>query len=73
MPMTNLRISLVQGATVWHDPAANRAYYGGLLAPLHDTTDLVLLPETFTSGFSNEALDTAETMAGVVVSFARTA
>ena len=72
MPMTNLRISLVQGATVWHDPAANREYYGGLLAPLHDTTDLVLLPETFTSGFSNEALDTAETMEGQTLAWMRT-
>src|SRR5690606_20543138 len=55
-PMDNLRISLVQGATLWHDPAGNRAYYGELMAPLRGITDLVLLPETFTSGFSNEAI-----------------
>jgi omega-amidase len=69
--MNNLRISLVQGATIWHDPAANREYYGGLIAPLHGTTDLVILPETFTSGFSNEALDTAETMDGATVAWMR--
>ncbi|MCA0393791.1 MAG: amidohydrolase, partial [Proteobacteria bacterium] len=46
--MHNLRISLVQGATLWHDPAGNRAYYGELIAPLHGLTDVVLLPETFT-------------------------
>ena len=44
--MNDLRISLVQGATRWHDPAGNRAYYGDLIAPLHGTTDLILLPET---------------------------
>jgi omega-amidase len=54
--MDDLRITLVQGDTRWHDPAGNRAYYGGLIAPLAGRTDLVVLPETFTSGFSNEAL-----------------
>ncbi|MCL1633823.1 amidohydrolase [Luteimonas sp. SX5] len=67
--MNNLRISLVQGATRWHDPAGNRDYYADLIAPLHGTTDLVLLPETFTSGFSNEAIDQAETMDGPTVAW----
>ena len=66
-PTHNLRISLVQGETLWHDPAGNREYYGDLIAPLHDTTDLILLPETFTSGFSNDAIDQAETMDGPTV------
>jgi predicted amidohydrolase len=65
--MNNLRISLVQGATRWHDPAGNRDYYANLMAPLHGTTDLVLLPETFTSGFSNDAIGEAETMDGPTV------
>ena len=67
--MNNLRISLVQGATRWHDPAGNRDYYADLMAPLHGTTDLVLLPETFTSGFSNEAIGQAETMDGPTVAW----
>ncbi|MCA1715140.1 MAG: amidohydrolase [Gammaproteobacteria bacterium] len=69
--MNNLRISLVQGDTRWHDPAGNRDYYGHLMAPLHSLTDLVLLPETFTSGFSNEAIDQAETMDGPTVAWLR--
>src|SRR5690348_6414806 len=69
--MQDLRISLVQGATRWHDPAGNRAYYGGLVAPLQDATDLILLPETFTSGFSNEAIHNAETMEGPTVGWLR--
>ncbi len=67
--MNDLRISLVQGATRWHDPEGNRDYYGGLMAPLHGTTDLVLLPETFTSGFSNAAIDRAEDMDGPTVAW----
>ena len=69
--MQNLRVSIVQGATVWHDPEANRAYYGGHIAPLTGRTDLVVLPETFTSGFSNEAIDRAEDMDGPTVAWVR--
>ena len=68
--MQALKISLVQGATRWHDPAANRDYYSALMAPLTGS-DLVLLPETFTSGFSNEAIHNAETMDGPTVAWLR--
>jgi len=69
--MNDLRVTLVQGDTRWHDPAGNRDYYGGLIAPLRGTTDLVILPETFTSGFSNEAIGNAETMSGATVEWIR--
>jgi predicted amidohydrolase len=69
--MKNLRVSLIQGETRWHDPAGNREYYGRLIEPLHNTTDLVILPETFTSGFSNEALGDAETMEGPTLDWLR--
>lgn len=69
--MNDLRVSLAQGETRWHDPAGNREYYEGLIAPLAGHTDLVLLPETFTSGFSNDAIDQAETMDGPTVQWLR--
>ena len=69
--MQDLRVSIIQGATRWHDPAGNRDYYGGLIAPLAGRTDLVVLPETFTSGFSNEAIHNAETMDGPTVAWLR--
>ena len=68
-PSRDLRVSLVQGDTRWHDPAGNRDMYAALMAPLRGRTDLVLLPETFTSGFSNEALASAETMDGPTVAW----
>ncbi|MGE8216423.1 MAG: amidohydrolase [Stenotrophomonas maltophilia] len=67
----DLRVSLVQGDTRWHDPAGNRDHYAALLAPLAGQTDLVILPETFTSGFSNEAIDKAEGMDGPTVAWIR--
>jgi len=66
-----LRVSLVQGATRWLDLGGNRDYYAALIAPLRGQTDLVLLPETFTSGFSNEAIHQAETMDGATVAWLR--
>ncbi len=68
--MQALNVSLVQGATRWHDPAGNREYYGALMDGLRGT-DLILLPETFTSGFSNEAIHNAETMQGSTVAWLR--
>jgi predicted amidohydrolase len=59
-----LRVSLVQGATRWHDAPANRDYYATLVRPLRGQTDLVVLPETFLSGFTNDALGNAETSDG---------
>ena len=69
--MQTLRVSLVQGATRWHDPVGNREYYGALIVPLAGSTDLVVLPETFSSGFSNEAIHNAETMDGPTVGWLR--
>ncbi len=69
--MNDLRVTLVQGDTRWHDPAGNRDYYGRLIAPLRGATDLVILPETFTSGFSNDAIGNAETMEGATVQWIR--
>ena len=62
--MQPLRVSLVQGNTRWHDAAGNRAYYGDLVRGLKGQSDLVVLPETFTSGFTNETVGNAETMEG---------
>ncbi|MBS0192839.1 MAG: amidohydrolase [Proteobacteria bacterium] len=67
--MQDLRVSIVQGATRWHDPAGNRDYYADLIEPLRGHTDLIVLPETFTSGFSNEAIHNAETMQGPTVAW----
>ena len=69
--MNDLRISLVQGDTRWHDPAGNREYYGELIGSLRGLTDLVLLPETFTRGFSNDAIDQAEGADGPTLAWMR--
>jgi predicted amidohydrolase len=71
MPERDLRVSLVQAATLWHDAPGNRALYGALARSLKGSTDLVVLPETFTSGFTNETLANAEAMEGESVAWLR--
>lgn len=63
-PMRPLRVGLVQGDTRWHDAAANRTHYGDLVRSIGAQCDLVVLPETFLSGFTNDTLGNAETMDG---------
>ena len=52
--MSTLRVTLVQQPLVWGEPAANRGRFAALLTPLAGGTDLVVLPETLTTGFSME-------------------
>ncbi|MGE7136853.1 amidohydrolase [Luteibacter sp. NPDC031894] len=68
--MQTLTVSLIQGATRWHDAPGNREYYGNLVrgaAP----SDLIVLPETFLSGFTNDTLANAEAMDGPSVAWMR--
>lgn len=69
--MQTLNVSLVQGATRWHDAPANRDYYGSLVRRVASQSDLIVLPETFLSGFSNDTRASAETMDGEGVAWMR--
>lgn len=62
--MNDLRVSLVQAATLWHDSPGNRNMFSSLCQNLAGQTDLVVLPETFTSGFTQETMVNAESMDG---------
>lgn len=59
-PTEDLRVAIVQGDTRWHDPAGNREMYGELVGGIGRPVDLIVLPETFTSGFTNETVGNAE-------------
>ncbi len=59
-----LRISIVQAHLAWEDAQANRTHFDELLAPLKGKTDLIVLPEMFTTGFSMNAGPNAEPPGG---------
>jgi omega-amidase len=58
------RVSIVQQPLVWADPDANRAHFGQVIAPLAGATDLVVLPEMFTTGFTMKPETLAEAADG---------
>ncbi len=62
--MENLNVTLIQTDLHWEDKAANLALFDKKLSQLHQPTDLILLPEMFTTGFSMDAPALAETMSG---------
>lgn len=64
MSLEPLRLTLVQGDTRWHDPAANRGYYADLVRSQAGASDLFLLPEMFLTGFTNETDSQAEPAQG---------
>lgn len=66
-----MRLTIVQTDLHWENPAANRAMLADRLRPLTGQTDLVVLPEMFTTGFSMNAKSLAEDMAGPTVQWLR--
>lgn len=69
--MRDLKVSLVQAATHWHDPQANMRMYAQRIEPLAGTADVIVLPETLLSGFTREARANAEGMDGEGVAWMR--
>jgi omega-amidase len=67
--MQDLSVTLIQSPLHWHDAPANRAHFDGLMADIAMPTDLVILPEMFTTGFTMDAAAFSETMAGETVAW----
>jgi predicted amidohydrolase len=63
-----MNITLVQHNLAWEDKAANLRYYEQVLSELSGKTDLVVLPEMCTTGFSMNVDALAETNDGPTLS-----
>ncbi len=62
--MRNLDVTLVQCELAWERPEDNRRQIGEILSDVGRNTDLMVLPEMFTTGFSMNALANAEEPGG---------
>ncbi|MDC3133166.1 nitrilase family protein, partial [Flavobacteriaceae bacterium] len=65
--MNVLRLSLLQIPLVWQAPAENRKEIEKLLFTTDKKSDLIFLPEMFSSGFTMQPELVAETMEGPTV------
>ena len=66
--MTDLRISPIQAGIVWENKEQNLQHFHEMIKPLANKTDLVVFPETFTTGFSMTCCALAESNSGSTIS-----
>ncbi|MCW3074147.1 MAG: amidohydrolase [Flaviaesturariibacter sp.] len=67
--MSSITLSLIQAPLQWEDPAVNRAYFEEKIKALSGKTQVVILPEMFSTGFSMKPETLAEDMEGPSVSW----
>ena len=65
--MKELKVTLIQSHLHWENPVANRAHFSELFNAIEVTTDLIVLPEMFTTGFTMNAQTVAEKTNGPTV------
>jgi omega-amidase len=62
--MSNLNISLIQTSLHWENKPVNLEMLGKKIESIPGKTELIILPEMFSTGFSMENVRLAETMSG---------
>jgi len=64
-----LNITILQSSITWEDAEANRKQFEAKINTIKNKTDLIILPEMFTTGFTMNAAKFAETMSGETISW----
>jgi omega-amidase len=66
-PMQDLTLTLIQSKLTWENPCANQEHFEDLIEKISSKTDLIVLPEMFSTGFSMQAHKFAQSMTGETV------
>jgi predicted amidohydrolase len=64
-----LKIALLQSDLVWENPEKNRNNFSEKIKRIPDDVDLIILQELFSTGFTMNVKDIAETMTGSTVNW----
>ncbi|MDC1167958.1 nitrilase family protein, partial [Flavobacteriaceae bacterium] len=64
-----LNIVAIQANLIWGNPEKNRLYFEQVINKLTSNTNLVVLPEMFSTGFTMKPSSVSETMNGATVSW----
>ncbi|CAN5354872.1 amidohydrolase [soil metagenome] len=67
--MNDLKITIIQSDLFWEDKQKNLEMFSQKIASISEQTDLIVLPEMFTTGFSMRPELFAETMSGATVNW----
>lgn len=62
-----MKIAIIQAPLFWENAKENRSYFEGKINSIFENTDLIVLPEMFTTGFTMRPELVAETMQGETV------
>lgn len=62
-----MKVTLIQSPLIWENPKQNRNYFEEKINSIAENTDLIVLPEMFTTGFTMSPSNVAETMQGETV------
>jgi Predicted amidohydrolase len=65
--MSDLTVSLIQANLHWEDVAANLAMFDQKINSIQEKTEVIILPEMFSTGFSMQSERLAQTMDGSAV------
>ncbi len=63
----DLKITIIQSKIIWEDIKTNIEMFDKKIDSINEKTDLILLPEMFTTGFTMNAPKLAESMEGETV------
>ncbi|MBK85751.1 MAG: nitrilase family protein [Flavobacteriaceae bacterium] len=66
---SKLSVALIQSDLFWRKPKSNTKLFEKLINNYHKKIDLFILPEMFTTGFTMDPKDVAESMDGETINF----
>jgi predicted amidohydrolase len=69
--MPSLTISVIQSDIFWENKEANLAMFEKKIWSINEPTEIVVLPEMFSTGFTQEPMALAETMEGPTINWMR--
>jgi omega-amidase len=64
-----MKIALIQSPLFWENPVGNRNYFERNINAITEKVNLIVLPEMFTTGFTMNPNELAETMQGETISW----
>ena len=71
--MKQLKVTIVQSHLHWENPLTNRALFSAKIKEILEETDLIILPEMFTTGFTMNAAPLAEEIVGTTLQWMQSA
>jgi omega-amidase len=67
-----MKVALLQTSLHWENPKENRNQFEKMIRSISESVDLIVLPEMFSTGFTMNPFEVAETMQGETIEWMKT-